>query len=55
MDEDDKPLDQRVREAEQYAFDFEEVSESQPKPPLDYAMDTICIGNCNACRNCDSN
>ena len=37
----DKPLDQRAREAEQYAFDFGEAPQSQPKPP-DYAVEKTC-------------
>lgn len=27
------PLDERFREAEQYAFDFEETRRQQPQPP----------------------
>ena len=49
------PLDERFREAEQYTLDFTAVPKPQPKPALDYAMDTVCIHNCNACPNCDDN
>ena len=52
-------LAQRVREAEQYAFEFlQEAPQPQPHKtaqPVDYAMDTICPHNCNACTNCDNN
>lgn len=41
MDNDEKPLDQRAREAEQYAFDFKETPQPQPKPP-DYEPPRTC-------------
>lgn len=47
-EDEEKPLDQRVREAEQYTFDFTETPK-QPPPP-----DTqVCIGNCKICQFCD--
>ena len=58
MEDEKEDLVQRIRNAEQYSFEFlQEAPQPQPHkaPAVDYAMDTICIHNCNACPNCDNN
>lgn len=41
MENEPKPLDQRAREAEQYAFDFEQAPQLQP-PAQDYEQAKTC-------------
>jgi hypothetical protein len=43
------PLDERFRNAEQFAFHFEE--EKPQQPPTPHAQ--VCIGNCKICQYCD--
>ena len=46
--EEDTPLDQRVREAEQYSEYFSGT------PPQPFPPDSgICIGDCKVCQYCD--
>ncbi len=51
---DEKPLDQRAREAEQYAFDFPPVVQPQPETTSRRPEDYVCIGNCDICRRCNN-
>lgn len=52
---DEKPLDQRAREAEQYSLDLPTPAQPQPHPTDYVAMAHGCIHNCNACKHCDNN
>lgn len=55
-DQPNLPLDERFREAEQYAFDLTPIPESQPKQEERPTQPCpICIGNCNICQLCDNN
>jgi hypothetical protein len=57
MDEDEPllPLDERFRQAVQLTFDLVTPKQSQPLP-TDYVKgSTVCINNCNVCKDCDNN
>lgn len=44
------PLDERFREAEQYALDLPATDQNRQKPPRPDVW--VCIGNCNICPKC---
>ena len=47
------PLDERFRQAEQYALGFEAPKEPQPDETARMSV-SVCIGCCPVCRECDS-
>jgi len=46
------PLDQRFRNAEQYAFDFDPIPQTREGPKDKGREVFACIGYCNICPRC---